>query len=1523
MSPTSRLRRRLLALLALSLALSVPAMSGPPAAQAATNTIDFGGGRDWVAAGPNAVIKIDGSLEYDDDCFGGGVKDFVWPASDVYVVPTGTVEEGDKLTDVSGAPNTIVAPGTMFIGEVIAITTPSGSLGAGEYDVVYDTCQDGKVDFPADEVFEEAIVVPLYTELPGPATQTGIKQKARAEYESWRDTRLTMRALNILATIAGKACAPGAPSACVAKAFGPLVNVQDRFDSLLANMARHYDGIAHDPPDADFRRATTLTVDTDPLQGGVDPHTRRIAELGDAVAAEGALAEAFLHAMERYQGAQQQGDAYWALVHARQAANLASVQAEAASLTTPRIEAVRQSLGDEHDPAFAAVRAFHNQVGRSGFDSEQRRHLLNQGLTPAEVLALETELVTGPAVGAPEAVVFRNNLQRAVTAHAATVPSLQTTAAAWSDIAGSIATGQVQAPHADAGTRYDGSEVTPIALDASASTAPAGTSISGYAWDLDGDGAFDDAAGPTPSAGFTAGVHVVGVEVATGAGQTAVGYAIVSVADVDRPPVVSSALPDAPIVTIEAGASQTFSVSASDPEGDPTTVTWTFRDRASATGASHTVTPTAADLGSHTLTATVSDGTATGGATTHSWRINVIAADADGDGWSGNVDCDDSRADVHPGATELAGNEVDDDCDAGTPDIPPGGAEGRVVVWGSNVLGTGGNGGAHQYQVPTFVEGIDDAAQVDTSFRAGFARRGNGTVLSWGSNFNGELGHGKSGHASRPAAVVAVGGAPGSELTGVTQISAGGGGTHILARRHDGSAVAWGDNPRGALGDGSTVSFRNSPVVVLATSGEPLRGVKAVEAGGAESFAILDDGSVVTWGATRCMNGPTGDTPHPIPFAKLNKPIAQISSSPDATMFLAVDGEVLICGSLSNGYTPVRVQPFGPGSGIVQVETGGQGRLALDGDGRVFAWGRNTNGELDVLGVPPSATLAVPTPVPLPEGPEVVSIAHDDACHVTAVRTDGSAVGWGCNSSRQVGSGSTASRVGAVEPVAIPEGVVAVAARTSSWNSIALVHSPGTTLPGTPVPTVELPEITVGEATLTEGAGGGFPVALSKPAGTDVTVTYQVVTGTAESADLDRSSGEVVIPAGESTGMLPLAAAADGIDEPDEDFTVTLQSVTGAGVGLRSASGIIVDGDPTPVAAISAPATVSEGSYGTAGVVFTISLSAPSAHDVRVAYEPVPGTASVPGDVQLHGGEVWLAPGTTDAEVHVAVVGDTELESDETFGLRITAADHATADPAPAVVTIVDDEPIVVDVASPEVTEGNAGATRATFSLTARGIPAGGSVTIGYTTMDGTATAPSDYSAVSGEVILGEAVPSATIDVTVNGDTEVEIDEVFRLSITSATGAGSRPVTVGDAAPALIRNDDTTDPGPDPDPDPEPTHKFLAPVTSPPKVNEARHAGSKVPLKWSLDGDRGLAIIAEGYPRSIPRDCETGEYIGAPQAAAYDGRVPLSYHAERDEYRFIWRTDPSWAFTCRAVEVLLTDGTLYTAWFAFQEAVVE
>ena len=148
------------AMILVSVGIAASAVSAT--ASAATplgNLIDFGDGSFQRSAGANDAIYIDGLIPYNDNCLHGGIQDFLYPATDVYIVAAGSASSGAQLTDVNGTPNTIVATSTgVFVGELIAVTTPSGSLGVGDYDVVYDNCQDGTVD-PGDAVWPDAISV--------------------------------------------------------------------------------------------------------------------------------------------------------------------------------------------------------------------------------------------------------------------------------------------------------------------------------------------------------------------------------------------------------------------------------------------------------------------------------------------------------------------------------------------------------------------------------------------------------------------------------------------------------------------------------------------------------------------------------------------------------------------------------------------------------------------------------------------------------------------------------------------------------------------------------------------------------------------------------------------------------------------------------------------------------------------------------------------------------------------------------------------------------------------------------------------------------------------------------------------------------------------------------------------------------------------------------------------------------------------------------------------------------------------
>ena len=101
--------------------------------------------------------------------------------------------------------------------------------------------------------------------------------------------------------------------------------------------------------------------------------------------------------------------------------------------------------------------------------------------------------------------------------------------------------------------------------------------------------------------------------------------------------------------------------------------------------------------------------------------------------------------------------------------------------------------------------------------------------------------------------------------------------------------------------------------------------------------------------------------------------------------------------------------------------------------------------------------------------------------------------------------------------------------------------------------------------------------------------------------------------------------------------------------------------------------------------------------------------------------------------------------------------------------------------------EGDSGTK--TFAFTVTLSPASGStVTVSYATLDGTATAGSDYTSASGTLTFAAGELTKTVNVTVSGDTTVESNEGFGVVLSGPTLATlKRPVGLG-----VIKNDDAS-----------------------------------------------------------------------------------------------------------------------------------
>jgi hypothetical protein len=111
---------------------------------------------------------------------------------------------------------------------------------------------------------------------------------------------------------------------------------------------------------------------------------------------------------------------------------------------------------------------------------------------------------------------------------------------------------------------------------------------------------------------------------------------------------------------------------------------------------------------------------------------------------------------------------------------------------------------------------------------------------------------------------------------------------------------------------------------------------------------------------------------------------------------------------------------------------------------------------------------------------------------------------------------------------------------------------------------------------------------------------------------------------------------------------------------------------------------------------------------------------------------------------------------------------------------------------------------------------------------------------------------------------------------------------------------------------------FFSPINNQPTVNIVK-AGSAVPVKFSLSGNKGLSIFAASSPTSAAINCTTDQAIDISQTTVTAGGSSLSYDATSDQYVYTWKTDSSWAAgTCRQLVVTLNDGSQHVANFKFK-----
>ncbi|HEV2362248.1 MAG TPA: Calx-beta domain-containing protein, partial [Acidimicrobiales bacterium] len=257
--------------------------------------------------------------------------------------------------------------------------------------------------------------------------------------------------------------------------------------------------------------------------------------------------------------------------------------------------------------------------------------------------------------------------------------------------------------------------------------------------------------------------------------------------------------------------------------------------------------------------------------------------------------------------------------------------------------------------------------------------------------------------------------------------------------------------------------------------------------------------------------------------------------------------------------------------------------------------------------------------------------------------------------------------------------------------AIGMMVAPGTlgTVSGSPAGAAAgTQSIAIGSGAVVEGTSGGqsirFPVTLSAPATSTVTVAYTTVPGSATAGkDYTAKSGTVKFVPSTKTGLTPVeqtvsvAVLTDAAADGTETFSVALSNPTG-GYVLTTASGTgTVYDEATGVSGIQVnigDASVYEGYSGPDRTeAIPVTLSSASTSPITVDWVFVGGTALWGTDYTgTQYGTLTFAAGKRSALLPINVIPDADVGADTYIEVQIEGPTGAVIGRADGTETILD-----------------------------------------------------------------------------------------------------------------------------------------------------------------------------------------------------------------------------------------------------------
>ncbi|CAA6798383.1 MAG: Unknown protein [uncultured Sulfurovum sp.] len=331
-----------------------------------------------------------------------------------------------------------------------------------------------------------------------------------------------------------------------------------------------------------------------------------------------------------------------------------------------------------------------------------------------------------------------------------------------------------------------------------------------------------------------------------------------------------------------------------------------------------------------------------------------------------------------------------------------------------------------------------------------------------------------------------------------------------------------------------------------------------------------------------------------------------------------------------------------------------------------------------------------------------------------------------------------------------------------------------------------------------------FKIFLTKdyPSATPLTIDYTTQDGSSPSAtavsDYTATSGSVTFNLGDREKIISVPIIGDDVIEPDENLKMFISGSTYI-IDVDSEAEIINDDGSYPAIDFStSDLSIVEGNTSTKILNFNFTLDADAIAGSSFEYYTQDDDAlASDNDYQELNITTYNIPvGTRDINIPITINGDTKIENDETFYLKFQNEQNIVIHGHTAKGHILNDDgsypKLSFDLSSFSMVEGNTGTNDLNFSLQLDQAAIAGS-TFDYMTVNGSAsTMDSDYLAINTQThtfVGGERTIS--LPVTINGDTNIEANEDFNLTISNASEKLKLNNTII-SAKGVILNDDAT-----------------------------------------------------------------------------------------------------------------------------------